>query len=44
MIDVDTNILVRYIVKNDAEQTHVATAFLASKQCMVLQTVLLETV
>ncbi len=44
MIEVDTNILVRYLVKDDPQQTREATDFLAKNQCMVLQTVLLETV
>lgn len=44
MIDVDTNVLVRYITKDDDEQAQEATVFLASNQCRVLQTVLLETV
>lgn len=44
MIEVDTNILVRYITKDDPQQTQVATDFLEANQCMVLHTVLLETV
>lgn len=44
MIEVDTNVLVRYLTKDDAQQTREATDFLAANQCMVLQTVLLETV
>jgi len=42
MIAVDTNILVRYAVKDDRRQTALATNFLASHQCYVLKTVLLE--
>ncbi|MDW7710802.1 MAG: type II toxin-antitoxin system VapC family toxin [Deferrisomatales bacterium] len=42
MIAVDTNILVRYAVKDDARQTALATAFLGSHRCLVLKTVLLE--
>ena len=42
MIAVDTNILVRYAVKDDRRQTLLATNFLASHQCYVLKTVLLE--
>ncbi len=44
MIEVDTNVLVRYIVKDDWQQTQQATDFLASNPCMILQSVLLETV
>lgn len=44
MIAVDTNILVRYAVKDDRRQTALATNFLATNQCYVLKTVLLELV
>ncbi len=44
MIEADTTILVRYLVKDDPQQTPEATDFLAKNQCMVWQTVLLETV
>ena len=44
MIAVDTNILVRYAVKDDRHQTSLATNFLATHQCHVLKTVLLELV
>ena len=44
MIAVDTNILVRYLVKDDHGQTVLATKFLANNQCIVLKTVLLEVV
>ncbi|MBN1614376.1 MAG: type II toxin-antitoxin system VapC family toxin [Deltaproteobacteria bacterium] len=44
MIAVDTNILVRYAVKDDRRQTALATRFLAANQCYVLKTVLLELV
>ena len=44
MIAVDTNILVRYAVKDDRRQTALATNFLATHQCHVLKTVLLELV
>ena len=40
MIAVDTNILVRYAVKDDRHQTALATGFLAANQCYVLKTVL----
>ncbi len=44
MIAVDTNVLVRYMAKDDPQQTHDATDFLAANRCLVLHTVLLETV
>lgn len=44
MITVDTNVLVRYAVKDDPEQTIVATNFLGEHQCFVLKTILLELV
>ena len=44
MIAVDTNILVRYAVKDERHQTALATSFLATNQCYVLKTVLLELV
>jgi predicted nucleic-acid-binding protein len=44
MITLDTNILVRYAVKDDREQTVLATDFLARNRCLVLKTVLLELV
>jgi predicted nucleic-acid-binding protein len=44
MIAVDTNILVRYAVKDDPEQTVVATDFLGTHRCFILKTVLLELV
>ncbi len=42
MIAIDTNILVRYAVKDDPQQTSLATDFLAKHLCFVLKTVLLE--
>lgn len=42
MIAVDTNILVRYAVKDDKHQTVLATSFIASNQCRVLKSVILE--
>jgi predicted nucleic-acid-binding protein len=42
MIAVDTNILVRYAVKDDPRQTVIATDFLRSNSCCILKTVLLE--
>lgn len=42
MIAVDTNILVRYAVKDDRRQTVLATEFLKNNTCCILKTVLLE--
>jgi predicted nucleic-acid-binding protein len=42
VIAVDTNILVRYAVKDDPKQTVTATDFLRNNGCFVLKTVLLE--
>jgi len=42
MIAVDTNVLVRYAVKDDHAQAKLATAFLAKNRCFVLKTVILE--
>jgi len=44
MIAVDTNILVRYLVKDDHDQTVLATNVLANNRCFALKTVLLELV
>jgi predicted nucleic-acid-binding protein len=44
MISVDTNILVRYAVKDDPAQTRAATDFLRNNSCQILKTVLLELV
>jgi predicted nucleic-acid-binding protein len=44
MISLDTNVLVRYAVKDDLEQATLATAFLADNRCFVLKSVLLELV
>ena len=44
MISVDTNILVRYAVKDDKRQTELATSFIADNQCHVLKSVILELV
>ncbi|HBG04779.1 MAG: twitching motility protein PilT [Geobacteraceae bacterium GWC2_58_44] len=44
MIAVDTNILVRYLVKDDPNQAVLATNFLADNRCFVLKSVLLELV
>ena len=42
MIAADTNILVRYLVKDDPGQTVLATNFLAGNRCFILKSVLLE--
>jgi predicted nucleic-acid-binding protein len=42
MIAIDTNILVRYAVKDDKRQTVLATDFMANNECMILKSVLLE--
>ena len=42
MIAVDTNILVRYAVKDDPKQTILATSFLEENHCFFSKTVLLE--
>ncbi|MCK5809861.1 MAG: type II toxin-antitoxin system VapC family toxin [Cocleimonas sp.] len=44
MIAVDTNILVRYAVKDDPKQTLLATDFLRNNTCFFSKTVLLELV
>jgi len=44
MIGVDVNVLVRYAVKDDPQQTVLATHFLAKHRCFILKTVLLELV
>jgi predicted nucleic-acid-binding protein len=42
MIALDTNVLVRYAVKDDREQAALATDFIARNRCFVVKTVLLE--
>ncbi|MDP2839131.1 MAG: type II toxin-antitoxin system VapC family toxin [Syntrophales bacterium] len=44
MIAVDTNILVRYAVKDDKRQTALATSFIADTECHVLKSVILDLV
>lgn len=44
MIALDTNILVRYLIKDHPEQAVLATNFIGSNRCYVLKTVLLELV
>jgi predicted nucleic-acid-binding protein len=42
MIAVDTNIRVRYLLKDDPGQTALATNYLANNLCFILKSVLLE--
>lgn len=42
MIAIDTNILVRYAVKDDLKQAAAALAFLQENKCFIHKTVLLE--
>jgi len=42
MIAIDTNILVRYAIKDDLKQAAIATEFLKSSTCFILKTVVLE--
>jgi predicted nucleic-acid-binding protein len=42
MIAVDTNILVRYAIKDDRKQAAAATSFLKKNSCFIPKTVLLE--
>jgi predicted nucleic-acid-binding protein len=42
VIAVDTNILVRYAVKDDPKQTVTALEFLKNNSCFILKTVVLE--
>jgi len=42
MIAVDTNILVRYLIKDDRKQAETATEFLKNNSSCILKTVLLE--
>ena len=44
MIAVDTNILVRYTMRDDPQQTKVATRFLHEHNCLVLRSVVMELV
>ncbi|WP_020396728.1 type II toxin-antitoxin system VapC family toxin [Thiolinea disciformis] len=44
MIELDTNVIVRYLSKDDEQQTEVATQLIMQNECLLLQTVLLETV
>ena len=40
----DTNVLVRFVTKDDPEQSPLARQILASNDCLILDTVVLETV
>lgn len=42
MTALDTNILVRYAVKDDRRQAALATEFMMNNRCLVMKTVLLE--
>lgn len=44
MIAVDTNIVVRYAIKDDLAQARLATRFLQENTCLLLPTVVLESV
>ncbi|ACH38931.1 toxin, PIN family [Citrifermentans bemidjiense Bem] len=44
MIALDTNILVRYLIKDDPDQAVLATNFLANNRCFLHKSVLLELV
>jgi predicted nucleic-acid-binding protein len=43
MLAVDTNVVVRYLARDDARQTPVAEEMLRTEQILILKTVLLET-
>lgn len=42
MIALDTNVVLRYLIKDDTEQAQWATQFLLQRQCLLLPTVILE--
>ena len=42
VIAIDTNVLVRYAVKDDPKQTLLATDYLRNNRCLLLPTVILE--
>lgn len=44
MITLDTNVLARYLVKDDPEQAKIAAECIASNECLLLSVVALETV
>lgn len=44
MIALDTNVVLRYALKDDPEQARMATAFLRTHHCLLLPTVVLESV
>lgn len=43
MITVDTNLVVRYLIKDDLVQTQLAIECFKNNQCLILKTVILET-
>lgn len=43
MKSIDTNVLARYVMQDDPVQSPIATTFLATQDCLVSDTVLLET-
>lgn len=44
MITVDTNVIVRYLIKDDEMQAQLAIELFKNNQCFILKTVILETV
>jgi len=44
MISIDTNVVVRYLIKDDEIQAELAIELLKNNRCFVLKTVILETV
>jgi predicted nucleic-acid-binding protein len=44
MITIDTNIVLRYLIKDDAIQTKLAIELFKHNRCFILKTVILETV
>ena len=44
MKTIDTNIVVRYLIKDDENQAKLATVLIKNNHCLVLKTILLETV
>jgi predicted nucleic-acid-binding protein len=44
MMTIDTNIVVRYLIKDDEKQAKLAIELIKNNRCMLLKTVLLETV
>jgi predicted nucleic-acid-binding protein len=44
MITIDTNVVVRYLIKDDAIQAQLAIELFKNNRCFILKTVILETV